>query len=375
MHLTFEQKDLTQATTIVAGLLKRSATTLPLLSNLLLEVRDGKAVFTGTDLESMVRVTIPVRADGPARLTLPADKLAELVALLPAGCEVTIEDNAGLAVIKTESNNYQLVTLPADDYPQWRIEAPVTRIEAKQSQFKRLIDAVAYAIPPKDHRRVLMGGLLEVRGLVARLTGTDGKKLSRMSIELAAAEGEENASLVVPGKLIGDLRKVLGEEGPLCAELGERQVAFIVDNAEFRTNCIEGRYPDCDAVIPKEFPGKARLNGDSFQMAVRRAGVTSDDKNKSIVLKFHEGGCDFESSAADVGRFTGATALEYQGPPVEIAFNYQLLIETLGSFSHPDILLNVKSEQAPCLFKCNEEKDHLCVLMPIKLADVRSAAM
>lgn len=371
VQLVFEQKDLSHAATIVANLLKRSATTLPLLSNVLLEARDGRAVLTGTDMESMVRVAIPVKADKDARLTLPAEKFAELVGLLPAGCEVVLEQDGGQVAIRSEGSQYALVTLPAEDYPNWRQEPHTTRLEIKQGQFKRLVDAVAYAIPSKDHRRALLGGLFEVRGLGLRLTGTDGKKLSRMAIEASEVEGEEDLRVIVPGKLIGDLRRVVGDEGPLRIELSERQAAFFVDNVEFRANCIEGRYPDCDAVIPKEFPARAKLNRDSFQAAARRAGVTSDDKNKSVILKFHEGGCDFSSSAQDVGQFAGTTSLEYSGPSIEVAFNYQLLIETLNSFGHPEVELKLKSEQSPCVFACEQEPDHLCVLMPIKLSDLR----
>lgn len=372
MQLTIEQKDLVQAATVVASLLKRSQTTLPVLSNLLVEAEDGRATFIGTDLESHVTVRVPAQVvGGPARLTLPADKLAELVGLLPAGSNVVLKDEGGQVVISSTANEYRLVTLPADDYPVWTPDEATASFGVTQKQLKRLIDAVLYALPGKDHRRVLMGALTEIKDLSLRLTATDGKKLSRMSVSLGEVEGNRNNKCVVSGKLLADVRKVLGDEGSVRVEIGERQAAFLVDNVEYRTNVIEGKYPDCDAVIPKDFPFQVRLNREQFKLAARRAGVVSEDRNKSIILKFADNSCDFSSMAADVGTFHGRVGVEYDGNPIEIAFNYQLMIETLDSFAHPDIRLNIKSEQSPTVLICDAEPDHLCVLMPIKLADLR----
>ncbi len=356
----------------MASLLKRSQTTLPVLSNLLVDAADGTATFVGTDLESHVTVRVPAQLKGgPARLTLPADKLAELVGLMPAGSNIVMNDEGGQVRISSTANEYRLVTLPADDYPVWSPDDAATTFSVTQRQLRRLIDAVLYALPAKDHRRVLMGALIETKDMNLRMTATDGKKLSRMSVSLGEIEGDKNARCVVSGKLLTDLRKILGDEGSVQVEIGERQAAFIVDNVEYRTNVIEGKYPDCDAVIPKEFPFAVRLNREQFKLAARRAGVVSEDRNKSIILKFADNSCEFTSMAADIGTFNGKVSVEYDGNPIEVAFNYQLMIETLDSFGHPDIHLNIKSEQSPTVLRCDAEPDHICVLMPIKLTDLR----
>ncbi len=377
MEITLEQNDLQEASSVVASLLKRSASTLPVLSNMLIDASEtDRVLFLGTDLESFVRVRVPATVTGgPSRLTVPADKMAELVGLLPSGTTVRLIDEGGHVRIVCDANEYNLVTLPPDDYPNWQPETPLSRFTITQKQLKALLDGVLYAVPQKDHRRVLMGALMEPQPDGVRLTATDGKKLSRMRVPKTEEEGEGATRAVVSGKLLGDVRRVLGDEGTVIVELGQRQVAFLVDHVEYRTNMIEGKYPDCDAVIPREFKHHVRLNRNQFEAAARRAGVVSEDKTKSIILKFEDGRCHFTSMAADVGTFAGDVSVEYDGPQLEIAFNYQLLIETLNSFSHPDIKLNIKSEQSPCVLVCDEEPEHLCVLMPIKLADLRAGIM
>lgn len=377
MEIVLERNDLHEAATVVASLLKRSTSAMPVLSNMLVDASEAdRVLFLGTDLESFVRVRVPATVTGgSARITVPAEKLAELVGLLPSGTTVRIIDEGGNVRILCESNNYNLVTLPPDDYPNWQPEIPTTRFTITQKQLKVLLDAVLYAVPLKDHRRVLMGALMELQPEGVRLTATDGKKLSRMRVPKTEQEDEGTPRAVISGKLLTDVRRVLGDEGLVTVELGLKQVAFLVDHVEYRTNMIEGKYPDCDAVIPKEFNYSIRLNRTQFETAARRAGVVSEDKSKSVILKFEDGRCHFTSMAADVGTFAGDVSVEYDSKPLEIAFNYELLIETLRSFSHPDIKLNIKSETSPMVLVCDEEPEHLCVLMPIKLADIRAGIM
>lgn len=346
---------------------------MPVLSNMLIDCKDGVAVFLGTDQESLVRVRVPVVNEGTGRMTVPADKMTELVSLLPTDAPASLVDKGGHAIIQSETIEYQLVTLPPDDYPRWKSAPTLSTFSVTQKQLKRVLDAILYALPAKEHRRVLTGSLLEIHDGKLRMTATDGKKLSRMSCEVSDLDGDGVLKTVVPGKVLHDLRRNLGDEGSVKVEVGERQIVLTLDEIEYRTNTIEGKYPDCDAVIPAEFPFEIRLNRDRFQVATRRAGVTSDDKNKSVVLRFHDNSCAFSSAAADVGEFTGDVAVEFEGGPVELAFNYQLAIDTLNSFSHPDIHLKADSQQKPCVFVCDEEPDHLCVLMPIKLSELRRA--
>ncbi|MEQ8822295.1 MAG: DNA polymerase III subunit beta [Sumerlaeia bacterium] len=376
MLLTFDQGDVKRAATIVASLLNRSTTTLPVLANLLIETGEDECTFLGTDLDNLVRIRVPAKVEGGAgqRLTLPADKLAQLIGLMPAGQDVSIQDQGGQVRVFSGRNDYKLVTLPADDYPQRPEEKPLSTLKMAQRDFQSLLDAVLYAVPQKDHRRVLLGALFEARDKTLRLTGTDGKKLSRMELPAESIEGLESIRTVVSGKLLGDIRKVLSDEGSVTIAVGDRQVAIRAGDVEFRATAIEGKYPDCDQVIPKEFTTQMGLNRDLFKMAARRAGVVSDDKSKSIILNLEAGTCKFTSMAADIGTFSGDVAVEYDGESMEIAFNYQLMIETLDSFEKPEIAMHIKNEHSPCVFKAKDEDNHLCVLMPIKLAEARPAA-
>lgn len=374
MHIKVAQKDLENAANVVSSMVDRGAGPLPVLGNLLIEARDGRVHFRGTDIESLVMVNLNAQVVREGRTTIPADTFRDIVKVLPPQGEVEIEEDGRKVVVSCDTNEYKLMTLPAEDFPEWPSETGATRIQIAQRKLKELIDATAYALPSKDHRRVLLGVYFELNDNTLRLTATDGKKLSRVITNIPEVDGASKAAIVVPRKLLDNLAKNLGNEGPVEIEFSARQVVFRFDNIVYRCNGIEGKYPDCDAVIPKEFPLEVPLNRDIFLQASRRAGIVTDDKNKSIILKFEDGVCHFQSMAHDLGTFKGRIAMEYKGPTIELAFNYQFLNETLGKFGKPELRMFIKNATAPVVFKSADDDNRLSLLMPIKLSDIRPAA-
>lgn len=374
MHITLAQKDLEQAAMVVSNLADKAASTMPVLSNLLIEATDKGVQFRGTDMETVVHVNVNATVIRPGLTTVPADTFKELVRLMPANSEVSIEESGRKILIACETNEYKLMTLPAEDFPAWESAPHECRFQIGQKTLKALIEATTYALPMKDHRRVLLGVHFEVFDNTLRLTSTDGKKLARMSTNLPELEGA-STSITIPRKLLDNLTRFLGSEGPVDVELSPRQAVFRFANVTYRGNGIDGKYPDCDMVIPKEFPTELMLNRDVFLQATRRAGVVTDEKNKSIILKFANNACEFSSMAHDLGTFSGKIGLDYTAEPVELAFNFQYLIETLGRFTTPEVRMFIKNSKSPVVFRNREEETRLALLMPIKLSDVRPAAM
>lgn len=373
MHIKVAQKDLENAANVVSNMVERSAGPLPVLSNLLIEARDGRVHFRGTDIESLVMVNLNAQVLAEGRTTVPADTFRDIVKVLPPQGEVSIEEDGRKVVVQSDSNEYKLMTLPAEDFPDWPTETGATRIQVAQRRLKELIDATSYALPAKDHRRVLLGVFFELNDNQLRLTATDGKKLSRISTNIPEVEGAGRAAVVVPRKLLDNLAKNLSNEGPVEIEFTAKQVVFRFDNIVYRCNGIEGKYPDCDAVIPREFPLEVPLNRDVFLQASRRAGIVTDDKNKSVILRLEDGTCHFQSMAHDLGTFKGRIPIEYSGPTLELAFNYLFLNETLGRFGKPELRMFIKNATAPVVFRAQDEDNRLALLMPIKLSDIRPA--
>jgi DNA polymerase-3 subunit beta len=373
MNLSLPQKDLEIAANVISNLVERNASSQAVLANVLIDVSESGVIFRGADKESIVTVNLSGTVHAPGRTTVPADTFRDIVNLLPPQSNVTLREHGRQVTVTCEGSEYKLMTDPASDFPEWTAEPGASRFQLSQKVLKYLIESTTYALPAKDHRRVLMGVYFELQNNTLRLTATDGKKLARVSTNIPEVEGEASLSLIIPRKLLENAAKVMGNEGPVDVELSTRQVSFRIGNTHYRGNAIDGKYPDCDAVIPKDFPTVITLNRDVFLTAARRAGVTADGKTHSIILRFEDGSCHFTSMAHDVGTFNGRVMLDYSGAPMELAFNVQYLLESLSRFANNEVRLHIKNNTAPVVLRSAEDEQRLALLMPIKLADARSA--
>lgn len=375
MHVVIEQARLQAATDAVAALVERTAGPMPVIQNVLIEATNDGVFLKGTDIESHVEVRLAGKVTKPGRTTVPADTFRDIIRLLPPQAEVTLIEDARRVQVKSSGNEYKLMTIPAEDFPEWsRNTEKRTHFNYAQTDLKKLIESVVYALPTKDHRRVLLGVLFEVYDNTLRLTATDGKKLARVEASLPEVEGPAEMATVLPRKLLENLCKHMGGVGSVDVWLATKQASFSVGQIKYEVNAIEGKYPDVGTVIPKEFAVAVMINRDVFLQGAKRAGVTTDEKNKSIILRFEDGAVTFTSTAHDLGAYSGQIPLEYDGPTVEMAFNYQFLSDTLSRFDKPEVVMHIKNATAPVVFKAKDSESALRLLMPIKLADLRAPA-
>lgn len=373
MRLRLPQKDFQHAATVVSALVGRAATPMPVLNNILIRAEKGVVSLEGTDIESQIVATIPGAIEREGRTTVEAARVASIVKLLPAGADVMIDASEGRAILSCDGNEYRLNTLPVEDFPEWTREEPATTIRLEQKALRYMLGAAQYAIASgKDGRRVLFGIQVRVRDNVLQFTATDGKKLSRVWRTLGEVEGKPDAELILPAKPAAELHKSLSDEGPVDIQFAPRQVFFRAGGIVLRTQSIDGKYPDCDAVIPKEFPLEVRFDRDRFLSAVRRAGVVASDLNRSILLKISQDVCEFQSMAHDIGSFNGRMAVAYSGEPVRVAFNCEYLLETMSGFADAEVRMLLRNSTSPVVFKTEKESERLSLLMPIKLTSVPS---
>ncbi|MCC5877267.1 MAG: DNA polymerase III subunit beta [Candidatus Sumerlaeia bacterium] len=375
MLLHVSQKELEVAASAVSGLADKSGSTHAAAANVLIEATERGVQFRATDMESMVTVNTEARVEKPGITTIPAEAFRDIVKSLPPSGEVTIELHTGKVRISCETNEFLIVTTPPDDFPIWQMETGNCKFQISQKMLRTMIDSTVYALPAKDHRRVLMGIYVELSDNTLRMTATDGKKLSRIFTSIPEIEGSGEATLILPRKLADNILKTIGSEGPVEVEFSDRQITLRFANITYKGMGIEGKYPDCDQVIPKEFPIVIMLNRDVFLQAVRRAGVTSDERNRSIVLNFDNNKVEFHSYHHDLGAFDGSIPVEYPHERIELAFNHTFLIDTLSKFPSPDVRLLIKNQRSPVVFRNQEDDQRLALLMPIKLSDVPKAAV
>ena len=166
---------------------------------------------------------------------------------------------------------------------------------------------------------------------------------------------------------MGELKELLGDEGMITISIGERQVSFRFGETEFKTNKIEGDFPNYEMVIPEKFKFVVPLEKASFVPAIKRASIVSETKNYSIIFRFKPGMVELSAMTFDLGSFQGSVPIEYDGEEFEIAFNYKYLLEVLHVIETEKLTMHVRASNQPVIFHEDGRDDTLFLVMPIKI--------
>ncbi len=369
MKLRFEKDMLAHATNATYSVANPQSS-LAILGNILITAGpDGGVVFEASDMEACVRCTVQGEVVEPGSITVPAKTFNSIVRELPSG-KVELDFTGALAGITCGGNQYQLTTQTPEDFPTWPDLQAATTISIEQSVLKRILSHILYALPTRDPRKVLLGALFDIKENELICVTTDGKKLGLSRCDLPEIEGIQPTSAIIPHKILSEVHGNLQDEGMVRILIGERQVAFELDNLIYLSNRIDGIFPNYNMVIPPDFSKEILLNRAQFVEEIRRAAIISEERNNSIIMRFEPGRIHFSARTYDVGSFNGTLEVAYDGEAFDIAFNHNYLTDSFRVIEGEEVIMKIKQNNAPVVFVTPDNDKSLFLVMPIKLTDI-----
>ena len=233
----------------VVGVVERRQT-LPVLSNLLVNVGAEGVSFTGTDLEVEMVARTAAENLGAGEITIPARKLFDICRALPDGVKVKVEQSGERVSVSAGRSRFTLSTLPASEFPVIESIELVERISLPEATLKDLIARTAFAMANQDVRYYLNGLLLDVRDNVLRCVATDGHRLALAETRLETRISTRR-QIIIPRKGVLELQGLFESgEGLVDLELGRNHLRLTRGGVTFTSKLIDGRFPDYEAVIP-----------------------------------------------------------------------------------------------------------------------------
>ncbi len=340
-------------------------TTLPILSNVLLQAANGEVRMTTTDLDVGVSGSIEATVEREGATTLPARRLVNIVRELPAA-EVVIEvDAKNVASIRCGQSFFKILGLPEDEFP------PLPKFEEAKSftlgqQFLRdALRKTSYAISTDETRYVLNGILFSFKENKLTLVATDGRRLAMVDLELEFPRSQE-AEVIVPTKAVTELVRLLGDDGDVKLNIAENQVAFEVGGTLLVSKLIEGNYPNYRQVIPGEAKERITLEREQFLNAVHRVSLLSSEKSNSVKLVFTKNNIEIAANTPDIGEAKESLPVVYKGREFSIAFNPEFLQAPLRNLTNDEVYLDLIDEMSPGVIKI--QSPFLYVLMPMRIS-------
>jgi DNA polymerase-3 subunit beta len=346
-------------------------TTVPILSNVLLQADDGKISVRATDLELTLEHAFPADVSEPGSVTVPAKLFSSYLGNLPAG-QLELSGTPTRASVKVERSNYDFHALPADEYPPLPAASRGAEFTIAAKTFREAIDATIFAASSEEARgAVLMGTLLELEGNSLTMVATDGYRLAKFSTTLdEAVAGTEK--YIVPSRALAEAARNLGAGDRIAiSALGAQsnQLHMISGDVAITVRLVDGQYPNYQQVIPAKFDRSLTVSTSGLIGALRRAELVAGDRASMVKLGVSNQTLIVTASSDISGNAYEELEVEQTGEDLTIAFNARYLVEILNHVKSDKTVIEFLGPLSPAAIRPLDPLDagqQLYVLMPLR---------
>ena len=366
MKLTFSRETILKPLQIVSGVVEKRQTS-PILSNLLMQVHDGRLSLTGTDLEVQMFASVDIESTDDGEITLPARKFVDICKSLPENARIELIVDGDKASIKSGRSRFSLTTLPANDYPSLdNIESNFS-FEVPQNQLKQLIEKTQFSMAQQDVRYYLNGMLFEISSSGLNTVATDGHRLA-ISHQDLNINSTEIRQIIIPRKGVLEIARLLDESvTPVIVTLSSNHIRIQLAEVSFISKLIDGKFPDYQQVIPRIDGTKIVCSRALLHQAFSRASILSNEKYRGMRISFSENLLRATVHNPEQEEAEEEIEVEYQGDEFEIGFNVSYLLDALNAVKSEDAELYFTDSNHSCLI-CGVGDEHSrYVVMPMRL--------
>jgi DNA polymerase-3 subunit beta len=312
MEFTVSKADLVRELSLSQGVVEKK-TTIPILSNVLLEAKGERIVLTATDLELGIRCSCPARVKKEGSGTIPARKLLDYVRLLPeADLNVKFLENHWASLTCGRSRT-RIAGMSRESFPELP-QMPETIAEIPVKMLASMISRTAFAISLEESRFTLNGALMLLKTDSTTMVATDGHRLAYVEIESPEAGTGKTFRALVPKKAMAEIVKLADESGAdskLLFAGDENHLFFQFGERLLITRKLTGNFPDYDKVLPKENLHLAKLNRDEIRSAIERVSQFADERSRAIRVQFTAGEVKIFSSSVETGESEESVPSEF----------------------------------------------------------------
>ena len=345
--------------------------TLPILTNVLIEALEGKIKLSATDLDISISTSVECIVTKKGSISMPARILFEIIKELPES-EVVFETSGTRVEIKIPNGSYRIGTVAAEDFPKLPAVNTKKEINISGADLVRMIRKTTFACSDDETRPALNGVLWQTKGDKMQMVATDGHRLAKFAVENPKLKGLYE-DVIVPPKVLDIIPKLLsGESGEVGIIFGENNIIFDLGDIILSSRLIEGPYPNLDQVIPLDSDKKMTISKNDLASAVRRVSILSNALTHQVKFSLKENTLTLSTANADMaGEGQEVLECDYIGEEIELGYNATYIADVLGKIDGDEVVFELSSPVAAVLAYSPEvpKEDFLCLVMPLRLAD------
>ena len=370
MEFSVTKSALLNELSMTQGVVERK-TTIPILSNLLVEARGSQLTITATDLELSIRTSCDAEVKKEGAGTIPAKKLLELVRLLPEGeIKVKLLENHWVEIV-SDRKKYKLVGMAKENFPALP-EMPHTLVKIPAAILESLIAKTKFAISMEESRYTLNGGLLILRPDTLAMVATDGHRLALAETDHKLTGMNAELKVLVPKKAMDEVEKLSGAAGADAQfdfAKDESHLFFQVQHRLLISRILTGQFPNYEAVLPRDNNKHVVLERGELTDAVRRVAQLADQRSHAVKFAISVEGVEISASSPEYGEAKESLEKEYRGEPIAIGFNSSYMLDFLSAAADGPVSIELKDEQSAGQLRplAEESYRYRYIIMPMRI--------
>ena len=347
-------------------------TTLPILSNVLLDVKSSKIKIITTDLDIIYSEEITakeVKKEGVT--TTSASVLYDILRKLQPGAkvELSLESTNKLKLISGNSK-FNLLCMPADNFPLSEEDVSDKNFEVPSQKLLKLLNKTKISISNDETRHYLNGIYLHKIKLENKTflcgVATDSHRLSSSSLEIDS--NIEIESVILPKKTIFQLISLLEQSAnSIRISINKAKIKFVMDTGKLISKVIDGRFPDYNKVIPKDNDKILEIKLNEFKNSIERVTTVSSDRKEGLKMFISNNAVQLSVNSPNSGEGVENISAKFNSSDLNISFNSRYLTDISSQIEHESIIINLKDSSSPVLIKDFSDKNSFHVVMPMKI--------
>jgi len=371
MEFAVSKSDLVRELSLSQGVVEKK-TTIPILSNVLIEAEGDRINLTATDLELGIRCSCPAKVKKQGAGTIPAKRLLDYVRLLPeAELEVKLLDNNWASMVCGRSRT-RIAGMSRESFPELP-QMPDVLAEIPVKTLAAMIGKTIFSISAEESRFTLNGALLILKNNGIVMVATDGHRLAMVEQAMEFSDLPSAYRALLPRKAMGEIQKLASESGDdakIKFAGDENHLFFRIGDRLLLSRKLTGNFPDFERVLPKDHPHSIALSRDDLRAAIERVAQFSDERSRAIKVRVLAGEVKIHSSLSETGESEESIPNEYDGSPVEIGFNAQYLLDFLRAVPESNVSFHFRDPQSAGELRPvteDEAQTYRYVVMPMRI--------
>jgi len=354
--------------------------TLPILSNILLETTEGKETkgsgsqlkIAATDLDMSMMSYLPVAVSKKGSITIPGKTFVDIIREAPEG-EIAFTATDNRLEIKLENGSYKIGGIPAAEFPKLPEVNTARQNKVSSQDLVRMVRKTVFAISGDETRPALNGALWKAEDESMLMVATDGHRLAKVSMKNKKFHGL-SGSVIVPPKALNLLVKLIGDEDKEVGVIfGDNHLIFNLEDSVISSRLIEGPYPNYEAVIPKDNDKKLIVEKELLASTTRRVSILSNNFTHQIKFAVKKDKMELSAANSDLGGEARETIpCDYDGDEMELGYNANYVLDILKQMEGDKVIFSLNTPVSAGMIFPREKKEneeYFCLIMPLRLAD------